>query len=59
MIYALTLIYLAVIVYLEISHKIERQRYYTLQKPKEEKHRAAMHFSPHRSAIKNFRSDKE
>lgn len=59
MIYTVALIYIAVIVYLEISHSRERKEWY-MQKPKNDgKASACKHFSPHRKAIERIRKNSE
>lgn len=59
MIYTVTFIYLAVIVYLEISHRVEMRK--QRQKGGEAKPKATRgrHFSPHRKAIDKMRRDEE
>ncbi|MBQ6893656.1 MAG: hypothetical protein IJN48_05560 [Clostridia bacterium] len=58
MIYTVALLYLAVIVFLEISHRIEREKIQGTEKA-EKKVTQHRHFSPHRKAIEKLRRDKE
>lgn len=59
MIYAVALIYLAVIVFLEVSHRVERKKMRGDGAKKEPKTAHGRHFSPHRKAIEKLRRDKE
>ena len=59
MIYTVMLIYLAVILYLEISHRCERASYFRLDVQEEEKHAHKRHFSPHRRALEKQRREEE
>lgn len=59
MIYTVMLIYLAVILYLEISHRRERESYFRLDIKDEEKHAHKRHFSPHRCALEKQRREEE
>ena len=54
MIYTVALIYIAVIVFLELCHKKEREKLFRAEKdsPKKEHKK---HFSPHRKAIEKIR----
>lgn len=59
MIYTVALIYLAVIVYLEISHRIEREKLQGKSQKAPQKATHGRHFSPHRKAIEKLRRNKE
>ncbi len=57
MIYTVALIYIAVIVFLEVSHRRERESLRRADGTKKEKTTPQRHFSPHRKAIEKLRSN--
>ena len=59
MLYTVALIYIAVIVFLEVSHRRERERIRGGVILKEKKPPCGRHFSPHRKAIERLRREKE
>lgn len=58
MIYTVALIYIAVIVFLELCHKKEREKLFRTEKSSSVKVRKK-HFSPHRKAIEKIRRNTE